>query len=208
MRVDNRRGNVAPVGLAHEQRGPRARRPPDNNDRRRASFHRSGGTRRRAQAALRLPQSIGHRQAPCLGSKLYIATRISAMRAAASFDHRSPFSAVAARGIAQHAAGRDVAREPRKVCRGAFGLEQLRLRRRAQCSSPCTRRDAPAQALRAADRRSRFRRHGSRRCAPARLRPRTAAPGEPKSEKVRRPNSARRSRASTSTSEVLPPCVL
>ena len=39
-----------------------------------------------------------HAQAPCLGSKLNIATSSSAMRSAASFDHRSPFSAVAAEG--------------------------------------------------------------------------------------------------------------
>src|SRR5580704_6301373 len=39
-----------------------------------------------------------HGQAPCLGSNLYIAKSISAMRAAASFDHRSPFSAVAGEG--------------------------------------------------------------------------------------------------------------
>ena len=40
----------------------------------------------------------GHRKAQCLGSKLYIVTSNSATRAAASFDHRSPFSAVAAVG--------------------------------------------------------------------------------------------------------------
>ena len=49
------------------------------------------------------------------------------MRAAASLDQRSPFSAVAADGIAHHAAGRNVLGEPRKVRRRALGLEQLRL---------------------------------------------------------------------------------
>ena len=36
-----------------------------------------------------------HTHAPCLGSKFCMATRISAMRAAASLAQRSPFSAVA-----------------------------------------------------------------------------------------------------------------
>ena len=49
------------------------------------------------------------------------------MRAAASFDHRSPFSAVAARGSPSTPLGAMSLRQPRKVCRRALRLEQLRL---------------------------------------------------------------------------------
>ncbi len=98
MRIDNSGGNIAPVRLPHQQRRPRpfARRIVVIGNQHRAiaqpAFH----------AALQ-PHSVSaiderHPQAPCLGSKLYIATRISAIRAAASLAQRSPFSAVAGEG--------------------------------------------------------------------------------------------------------------
>src|ERR1700733_5909687 len=77
--------------------------------------HQRGSIAQPAPQAALQPHAVSaihkrHRHAPCpdsdfgsdlvsdLGSKLTIATNISAMRAAASSLHRAPFAAVAARG--------------------------------------------------------------------------------------------------------------
>ena len=102
MRIHNSRSNIAPVRLAHQQRGPwsLARRIVMIGDKRGSIAEAALHTALQPNPVPTINQSIieRHLQAPCLGSKLYIATRISAMRAAASFDHFSPFSGVAADG--------------------------------------------------------------------------------------------------------------
>ncbi len=119
MRIHHRRSNIAPIRLPHQQRRPRS-----------VTLgivmigHQQGSIAEPASNPALQPNSVpaidqaclrAHRQAPCLGTKLYIATRISAIRAAASFDHRSPFSAVAADGSPSTPLGRNVFRQPCKI---------------------------------------------------------------------------------------------
>ncbi len=95
MRIHDSRSDIPPVRLTHQQRRPRplAQRIVMIRD------QRGTVTQHAFHAALQPdPVAAIDHQAPCLGSKLYIATSTSAMRAAAALIHRSPFSAVAAVG--------------------------------------------------------------------------------------------------------------
>ena len=103
VRIDDRRGDVATVGLAHEERGPRAngRRVVVVGDERGSIGEAATDVAFKANTVSAIDEiraSFRHRQAPCLGWNWNMATRISAMRAAASLDHFSPFSAVAGEG--------------------------------------------------------------------------------------------------------------
>src|SRR5258708_2569813 len=98
MRVNHCGSDVASIRLAHQQRRPRSLpwRVIVIGYESDAIAEATSNSPFQANSISTIDQR--HPQTPCLGSKLYMAMRISAISVAASFDHRSPLSAVAADG--------------------------------------------------------------------------------------------------------------
>ncbi len=149
MRIHHGRRDVAPVRLAHQQRRPRSlRRRQDNNGPRPALCHRSAGTA--TPRSSRTPISAVD-QCHGLSSMLRfeVVHRHQRFRNSARRFVHPPLAILRCRrrGIAHHAARRNVLGQPCKVRRRSLRLQQFRLIHARNVVSACTRRSCTSSGV-------------------------------------------------------------